>query len=75
MMMYLHGGDWRRIRDALATIGAPINAEELGVTHDEVIRSLLKAHEIRPNRYTILGNGLEEKAARKIAEVTGVINP
>jgi len=73
MMMYLHGGDWKKIRDALKIIGAPINAEELGVSDDEVIRSLLEAHKIRPNRYTILGNGLEEEAAKKIATKTGVI--
>ncbi|MFW3147291.1 MAG: NAD(P)-dependent glycerol-1-phosphate dehydrogenase [Thermoplasmatota archaeon] len=75
MMMYLHGGDWERIRDALAIIGAPTNAEELGVTDDEIIRSLLEAHKIRPNRYTILGTGLEEKAAWRIAQETGVISP
>ncbi|MEA3558720.1 MAG: NAD(P)-dependent glycerol-1-phosphate dehydrogenase, partial [Candidatus Thermoplasmatota archaeon] len=34
---------------------------------------LLKAHSIRPERYTILGNGLEERAAEKIARITGVI--
>lgn len=73
MMMYLHGGDWRRIRSALHTIGAPINAQELGVNDDEVIKALLEAHKIRPERYTILGNGLEEKAALKIAKETGVI--
>jgi glycerol-1-phosphate dehydrogenase [NAD(P)+] len=74
MMMYLHGGDWERIRDALATIGAPTNAEELGVMDEEIIRSLLEAHKIRPKRYTILGTGLEEKAAWKIARATGVIS-
>jgi len=74
MMMYLHGGDWERIRDALRTIGAPINAKELGVTEEEVIRSLLEAHKIRPNRYTILGTGLEEKAAWRVASETGVIS-
>jgi glycerol-1-phosphate dehydrogenase [NAD(P)+] len=73
IMMYLHGGDWERIRDALATIGAPTNAEELGVKNDEIIRSLMEAHKIRPERYTILGTGLEEKAAWKIARATGVI--
>jgi glycerol-1-phosphate dehydrogenase [NAD(P)+] len=73
MMMYLHGGDWKRIKNALRTIGAPTNAKELGVRDEEVIQSLVKAHEIRPNRYTILGSGLEEKAARKIAAITGVI--
>jgi glycerol-1-phosphate dehydrogenase [NAD(P)+] len=74
MMMYLHGGDWRSIRDALKIIGAPVNAKELGVSDDEIIEALLKAHKIRPNRYTILGNGLEEKAASKIARITGVID-
>ncbi|MGA1872596.1 MAG: NAD(P)-dependent glycerol-1-phosphate dehydrogenase [Thermoplasmatota archaeon] len=74
MMMYLHGGDWKRIRNALATIGAPTNAGELGVKDEEVISALLEAHKIRPERYTILGTGLEEKAARKIAGDTGVID-
>ncbi len=73
MMMYLHGGDWKGIRDALFKIGAPVDSKGLGVSEDEVIEALLQAHRIRPNRYTILGNGLEERAARKIAEKTGVI--
>ena len=74
MMMYLHGGDWERIRTALMTIGAPVDAEGLGVKEEEVIKALLEAHRIRPERYTILGNGLEERAAEKIARITGVIN-
>ncbi|MFO8051169.1 MAG: NAD(P)-dependent glycerol-1-phosphate dehydrogenase [Thermoplasmatota archaeon] len=74
MMMYLHGGDWRKIREALSTIGAPVSAKELGVKDEEVIKALLEAHRIRPERYTILGSGLEEDAAWKIAETTGVIN-
>ena len=40
---------------------------------DEIIEALMEAHKVRPGRYTILGTGLEEKAARKIATVTGVI--
>ncbi len=74
MMMYLHGGDWKAIRDALMTIGAPVDAEGLGVTEDEVIRALIEAHSIRPSRYTILGDGLEERAARKVAILTKVIS-
>lgn len=73
MMMYLHGGDWKAIRDALMTIGAPVDAKGLGVKEDEVIRALMNAHSIRPSRYTILGDGLEERAARKVATITGVI--
>jgi len=73
MMMYLHGGDWKRIRDALLRIGAPTTAKELGVTKAQVIQALVHAHEIRPDRYTILGvKGLSEDAAERVVTVTGV---
>jgi len=74
MMMYLHGGDWRRIKNALLTIGAPTTARELGVTREEVVRALVMAHSIRPDRYTILGdNGLSREAAERLASNTGVV--
>ncbi|MCI4335108.1 MAG: NAD(P)-dependent glycerol-1-phosphate dehydrogenase [Thermoplasmata archaeon] len=74
MMMYLHGGDWRRLRMSLHTIGAPTTARELGVTPEEVVQALVAAHSVRPDRYTILGdNGLSKDAAERLAGVTGVI--
>jgi len=74
MMMYLHGGDWKMVKTALLSIGAPTTAQELGVTNDEVIRALMLAHSLRPDRYTILGdNGLARDAAERLATVTGVI--
>jgi glycerol-1-phosphate dehydrogenase [NAD(P)+] len=74
MMMYLHGGDWRRLKNALLTIGAPTTARELGVTSDEVVRALMMAHSIRPERYTILGdNGVTREAAERLAHGTGVV--
>ncbi len=74
MMMYLHGGDWKRVKNALLTIGAPTTAQELGVSDQEVVRALTLAHAIRPDRYTILGdNGLAQEAATRLASVTGVI--
>lgn len=74
MMMYLHGGDWRRLKNALLTIGAPTTARELGISNDEIVRALALAHSIRPDRYTILGdNGLTRDAAERLATVTGVI--
>ncbi len=74
MMMYLHGGDWRRLRTALHSIGAPISAKELGVSPEEIVLALVQAHAIRPERYTILGdNGLTREAAERLASVTGVI--
>jgi len=74
MMMYLHGGDWRHLKNALLTIGAPTTARELGVSPDEVVRALMSAHAIRPERYTILGdNGLTREAAERLAVTTGVV--
>jgi len=74
MMMYLHGGDWEKLRDALKIIGAPTTSEDLGISKKKIVEALVKAHEIRPERYTILGEtGLTEKAAKTLAKQTGVI--
>ncbi len=74
MMMYLHGGDWKQIKQALSDIGAPVTAAGLNIGREEVIRALTEAHSIRPERYTILGDrGLSPEAAEKIALLTGVI--
>ncbi|VVB92916.1 Glycerol-1-phosphate dehydrogenase [NAD(P)+] [uncultured archaeon] len=73
MMMYLHGGDWQEIRAALKAIGAPTNASELGIKEEYIIKALLHAHKIRPERYTILGTGLTREAAEKVAKITKVI--
>ncbi len=75
MTAYLHDGPdgmWRDIHDALAGLDAPTTAEELGVSDEEVLEALTTAHEIR-DRYTILGNGMNDRAAREAATVTGVI--
>ena len=75
LVAYLHEGEkgmWRNIRDALAVIGAPTTAAELGFDDETVIEALTTAHRIR-DRYTILGNGISEAAAREAATVTGVI--
>jgi glycerol-1-phosphate dehydrogenase [NAD(P)+] len=72
---YLHSGthgEWRNVRHALADIGAPTTAAELGVDDEQFLRALTSAHEIR-DRYTILGDGVSEAAAREAASVTGVI--
>jgi len=75
MTEYLHSGQqgaWRDVRDALASIGAPTTAEELGIDDETIIDALTSAHEIR-DRYTILGDGMSEPAAREAARATGVI--
>jgi glycerol-1-phosphate dehydrogenase [NAD(P)+] len=73
MMMYLHGGDWVRIRTALMKIGAPASAKELGISREQVIQALVTAHKIRKDRFTILGMGLTYEAAERIATITKVI--
>ena len=74
MMMYLHGGDWKYIRDALKAVQAPTTAAEIGVCEDDIIEALMMAHKIRPERYTILGdNGICRDAAYELAYKTEVI--
>jgi glycerol-1-phosphate dehydrogenase [NAD(P)+] len=73
MMMKLHGGDWEALKNSLKTIGTPTTAEELGIAPEFIIRSLMEAPTVRPDRYTILGKGLNEKDALEVAQATGVI--
>ncbi len=74
IMKYLQGGDWRRIKNALEAVGAPSTARGLEISEEEVIEALMHAPEIRPERYTILGNKrLNREAAVEAAEETGVI--
>lgn len=74
MMMYLHGGDWKFIRDTLKTIKAPTTAKELGIEPEYIIEALTKAHTIRKERYTILGDrGLTKESAEALATTTEVI--
>ncbi len=73
MTMYLHGGDWERIRDSLKAVGAPTTARELGIPEDVMIEALTMAHANKPDRYTILGeSGLTRQAAEDLLRATGV---
>ncbi|MCD1294633.1 NAD(P)-dependent glycerol-1-phosphate dehydrogenase [Methanocella sp. CWC-04] len=75
MMMYLHDGDWQSIRDALKKIGAPTTAKDLGIDDEYIIRALTEAHNVRPERYTILGDtGITYEAAVNVALATKVIS-
>ncbi|MDO5852673.1 MAG: NAD(P)-dependent glycerol-1-phosphate dehydrogenase [Thermoplasmata archaeon] len=74
LTMYLHGGDWESIRDALSDIGAPVDARGLGIPPGEIVYAMAHATEIRSDRFTILGdNGVTEDVAEKVAKTTGVI--
>ncbi|UCH90357.1 MAG: NAD(P)-dependent glycerol-1-phosphate dehydrogenase [Thermoplasmata archaeon] len=73
MMMKLHGGDWEALKKTLVTIGTPTTAQEIGIGSEFIIQSLMEAHTIRVDRYTILGSGLTKGVATELAESTGVI--
>jgi glycerol-1-phosphate dehydrogenase [NAD(P)+] len=71
--MYLHGGDWKKIITILEAVKHPISFQEIGVDSDILMQTLMNAHTIRPERYTILGDGLTKKAALNVIEATGVL--
>lgn len=74
MMLYLQGGNWKQVRDALKQIGAPTTAAELGITEEDVVDALFMANKVRKDRFTVLGdNGLTRNAAYNLAKDTGVI--
>ena len=74
MMANLYDMDWKLIRDKLRLIGAPTNANELGIEPKHIIEALFKAKEIRPERYTILNEiNLTRSRAKILAKTCGVI--
>jgi len=72
LMMYLHGGDWSRIQSCLKKVSAPLTLRELGIDRDIMLEAIKKAQNIRPDRYTILSEGLTKIAAEKAIESTGI---
>lgn len=67
--MYLHGGDWRWIRDSLKKIGAPTTPAGLGISDETAVEALLAAPSIRPERFTILDMGLSRERAEAIVRM------
>ncbi len=74
VMSYLQGENWRKIKNALSIAGCPTTAEELGVSDKKMIKAMLLAKKIRPERYTIIEHvNLNRKIAEKALKDTGVI--
>ncbi len=74
MMAHLHGLDWEETRETLRLLGAPTTAAELGIGEKYIVEALVRAREIRPERYTILNEvNLSRSEARELAEFCGVI--
>ena len=67
--MYLHGGDWRGIRESLRTIGAPVTPADLGISDEVAVEALLMAKTIRPERFTIFDMGITRESAEKLVQM------
>ncbi len=74
VMSYLQGNNWEKVRNALEVAKCPTTAKKLGVTSSQVLEAMLKAKEIKPERYTIIEHlKLDRHTALKALESTGVI--
>ena len=74
IMTYLHGENWMSVKSALETAKCPTTAKELGFDADIVLEAMMRAKEIRPDRYTIIEHlRLDKQTALTALESTGVI--
>ncbi len=73
MMSKLHGLDHENVKEILKILGMPTKAREIGVNEKDLVKALLKASEIRPERYTILNEViLNDQTALRLARERGV---
>ena len=70
---HLQGGNWKELRTVMSEIGIPTTAKQAGLSREEVIRALVEAKNIRPERYTILRNGLSWEEAESALSHVGII--
>lgn len=75
IMLYIYGDPlWRKVKNVMKKLGLPTSAEELGLPPEILVKALSMAHEIRPERYTILGDkGLSTEASERVLREIGVI--
>ncbi len=64
--------EWKKIRDALKDVGAPVNAKEIRIDEKYVIEALKFAPKVR-NRYTIFNKFNLERDVEKILKECKVI--
>jgi glycerol-1-phosphate dehydrogenase [NAD(P)+] len=74
MMAKLHGLDWEEIAETLEKVGAPTRAEQIGLTDQHIVKALVTAQSLRPDRYTILSKlKLDKSSAYELAKSTKII--
>jgi glycerol-1-phosphate dehydrogenase [NAD(P)+] len=74
MMAKLHGLNWDKIAETLKNVGAPTKAKQIKLNEEQVVKALIAARSLRPDRYTILSKvRLDNKSAFELAKSVGVI--
>lgn len=74
MMAKLHDLDWEKIAETLAKVGAPTKAKQIKLNEDHVVKALVVAQSLRPERYTILRKiKMDKKSAHQLAKSVNVI--
>jgi glycerol-1-phosphate dehydrogenase [NAD(P)+] len=74
MMAKLHGLDWEKIAETLQNVGAPTKARQIKLKDEHVVKALVAAQSLRPDRYTILSKvKMNKKSAQELARSTKVI--
>lgn len=70
--MYLHGGDWKQLKNTLLTLNSPLNLEKMNITMNEMIYAITNAQKIREDRYSILSGGISINAAENTLSIIGI---
>ena len=74
MIGKLQGQDWKKIVKTLKDVGAPTSAKQIGLKPEIIVKALMIAQDLRPERYTILKEiKMTEKIALNLAKSTGII--
>jgi len=75
LMAKLQGQDWKKIIKTLKNVGAPTTAKQIGLKRESLVKALMVAQSLRPQRYTILKEvKMTSKKAADLARATGVIS-
>lgn len=74
IMSKLYDMDFEKIISVLENVKAPVKANQIKVTENDIIQSLIMAQDLRPDRYTILSKTkLNKKSAYELAKSVKVI--
>lgn len=75
VMSYLQGEDWKEIKNTLETGRCPTTAKEINIDSETAVEAMIKAKEIKPNRYTIIEHiDLNREIAENALRTTGIVD-